>query len=127
MNYEALNNIIKMEYKLILIAFLVYLGLLLIATVNALIPDKTEGFGSWNFVLAIVLIGAIHIVLGAGIILFCVANPIRIMIQHFKLIKEVEPSGKMAEYIILILLPLLLVLITVLFGKKIAKLYRYRV
>ena len=125
MNYEALNNIIKLEYKLILIAFLVYLGLLLIATVNALIPDKTEGFGSWNFVLAIVLIGAIHIVLGGGIILFCVANPIRIMIQHFKLIQEVEPSGKMAEYIILILLPLLLVLITVLFGKKIAKLYRY--
>ncbi|MBP5192219.1 MAG: hypothetical protein J6Z74_02640, partial [Eubacterium sp.] len=127
MNYEALNNIIKLEYKLILIAFLVYLGLLLMATVNALIPDKTEGFGSWNFVLAIVLIGAIHIVLGGGIILFCVANPIRIMIQHFKLIQEVEPSGKMAEYIILILLPLLLVLITVLFGKKIAKLYRYLV
>lgn len=127
MNYEALNNIIKLEYKLILIAFLVYLGLLLMATVNALIPDKTEGFGSWQFALAIVLIGAIHIVLGAGIILFCVANPIRIMIQHFKLIQEVEPSGKMAEYIILILLPLLLVLITVLFGKKIAKLYRYLV
>ena len=127
MNYEALNNIIKLEYKLILIAFLVYLGLLLLGTLNATIPDKNEGFGSWRFAVAIIMNFAMYIVLGGGIILFCVANPIRIMIQHFKLIQEVEPSGKMAEYIILILLPLLLVLITVLFGKKIAKLYRYLV
>ncbi len=127
MNYEALNNIIKSEYKLILIAGLVFLGLLLLATLNAAIPDKNEGFGSWRFAIAIIMIPAMYIVLGGGIILFCVANPIRIIVQHFKLIQEVEPSGKMAEYIILILLPLLSVLIIVLFGKKIAKLYRYLV
>ena len=126
-NYDLLNNIIKMEYKLILIAVLVYLGIILIMTLIAapLLSDKKKDITSLSFGLAIILTYVRVFVAGAGIILFCVANPIRIMIQHFKLINEVEPSGNKIGLILLILLPLLVVLIIVLFGKKILKLFTY--
>ncbi len=125
MDYTSLNNIIKSEYCLIMISILTYLGLILIATLNAVISDKKKDITSLSFGIAIILTFVRVFAAGAGIILFCVANPIRIMIQHFTLIKGAEPTGKRLGYILLILLPLLLVLIIVLFGKKIAKLYRY--
>ena len=127
-NYDVLNNIIKMEYTLIIIAVLVYLGIILITTIIILplaANEKDKGFSSLSFGLALIFTYIRVFVAGAGIILFCIANPIRIMIQHFKLINEVEPSGKKIGCTLLILLPLLVVLIIVLFGKKILKLFTY--
>ena len=127
-NYDVLNNIIKMEYTLIIIAVLVYLGIILIITIIILplaANEKDKGFSSLSFGLALIFTYIRVFVAGAGIILFCIANPIRIMIQHFKLINEVEPSGKKIGCTLLILLPLLVVLIIVLFGKKILKLFTY--